>query len=100
MHVESSFSRLLLDNLEANRMQQTLLLKPKYLEVFDNGTKRMLEEKSKDLRWVVDEVPFLRDIERLRTGFVGDCEDTSRAYKTVKATHQIEIELSSLEEKL
>ena len=57
-------------------------------------------EKSKDLRWVIDEVPFLRDIKRFRSDFVGDCEDTFRAYKTVKTAHQIESELSSLEEKL
>ena len=37
------------DNLEANRKQQRLLLNPKYLEAFDNDTKRMLEEKSKIL---------------------------------------------------
>ena len=64
------------DNLEANRIQQRLLFKPKYLEAYDNDSKSMLEEKSKDLRWVVDEVPFLRDIENLRTEFVGYCEDT------------------------
>ena len=33
------------DNLEDNRQQQRLLLKPKYFESFDNDTKRMLEEK-------------------------------------------------------
>ena len=49
------------------------------------------------MRCVV-EVPFLRDIQRFRTDFVGDCEDIFRAYKTVKAIHQIESELSSLEE--
>ena len=59
----------------------------------------MLEEKSKDLRCVV-EVPFLRDIERFCTDFIGNCDDTFRAYKTVKIAHQIESELSSLEEKL
>ena len=47
------------EKLEANRKHQKLLLKPKYLEAFDNDTKRKLEEKSKYLRWVVDEVPFL-----------------------------------------
>ena len=63
------------DNLEANRKQQRLLLEPKYLEAFDNDTKRMLEEKSKDLRCVV-EVTFLRDIERFCTDFIDDCDDT------------------------
>ena len=38
------------DNLEDNRQQQRLLLKPKYFESFDNDTKRMLEEKRKVLR--------------------------------------------------
>ena len=75
-----------------------LLLKPKNLEAFDNDTKLMLEEKIKDLRWLFDEVPFLREIKMFRTNFVGDCKDTFRAYKTVKAAHQIESELSSLEE--
>ena len=85
------------DILEANRKQQKFLLKPKYLEVFDNDTKLVLEQKSKNLRWVVDEVQFLRDIEEFRTDFVGDCEGIFRAYKTVKAAHQNESELSSLE---
>ena len=34
-------------------------MKPRYLEAFDNDTKRMLEEKSEVLRWVVDKVPIL-----------------------------------------
>ena len=88
------------DNLEAIRKQQRLLLKPKYIESFGNNTKRRLEEKSKDLRSVVYKVPFLRDIEKFGTEFVGFCEDTLRAYKTVKAAHPISRELSSLEEKL
>ena len=88
------------DNLEANRKQQRLLLKPMDLEAFNNDAKLMLEDKSKDLSWVVDEVPSLRDIKRFRTDFVGDCGDTFQAYKTVKAAHQIESESSSLLEKL
>ena len=88
------------DNLEVNRKQQRLLLKPKYLEVFDKNTKRMLEEKSKVLRSVVDKVPFLRDIEILRTDFSGYCEDTFRKYKTVKAAHPIFSELTNLENRL
>ena len=88
------------DNLESNRTQQRLLLKPKYLEGFDNDTKRMLEENSKNLRWVVDKVSFLRDIEKFRTEIVGFCEDTIRTHKTVKAAHSIQSEISSLEEKL
>ena len=57
----------------------------------------MLEEKSEFLRWVVDKVPFLRDIERFRTAFIGYCEDKLPAHKTVKAAQPISSELSSLE---
>ena len=46
------------DNLEVNRKQQKLILKPKYLEAFDNDTKRMLEEKSKVLRWELTKYYF------------------------------------------
>ena len=60
----------------------------------------MLEEKSKDLRWIVDEVPFLRDIEKFRTEFIGYCEDTFWANKTVKFDRSIENKTSSLQEKL
>ena len=67
------------DMLEGNRKQQKLLLNPKYLEALDNDTKRMLEEKSKHLRCVVDEVPFLRDIEKFSAEFVGYCVNTLRA---------------------
>ena len=88
------------DNLDASRKQQSLLLKPKYLEAFDNDTKHMLEEKSKVLRSVVEKVPFLRDIEIFRTDFIGYGEDTFRAYKTVKAAHPIFSELTNLENKL
>ena len=88
------------DNLEANRKQQRLLLKPKYLNAFDNGTKRMLEEKNKGLRWVVDELPSLRDIEKFRTEIVGYCENIFRAHRTVKAGHSIKSELWNLEEKI
>ena len=47
------------DNLEDNRQQQRFLLKPKYFENFDNDTKRMLEEKSEFLRWVVAKYQIL-----------------------------------------
>ena len=47
------------DSLEDNTRQQRLLFKPKYLEAFDKETKRMLENKSKFLRRVVDKVPSL-----------------------------------------
>ena len=88
------------DNLDASRKQQSLLLKPKYLEAFDNDTKRMLEEKSKVLRSVVDKVPVIRDTEMFRTYFSGYGEDTFRAYKTVKDAHPIFSELTNLENKL
>ena len=42
------------------------LFKPKYFESFDNDTKRMLEEKSKVLRWVVDKISDLQDFEDCR----------------------------------
>ena len=79
------------DNLEAAKVT----IKTKYSEAFDNDTKRMLEEKSKDLRRVVDEVPFLRDIKGFRKNFVADCADTFWAYKTVKSVHQIESRIDS-----
>ena len=41
------------DELEENRQQQRLLSEPKSFEIFDSDTKRILEEKSKVLRWVV-----------------------------------------------
>ena len=69
------------DNLEDNRQQQGLLLKPKYFENFDNDMKRMLEEKSTVLRWVVDKVPDLRDIEDCRAVVVDYRKDTLRGYK-------------------
>ena len=60
----------------------------------------MLEEMSKVLRSVVDKVPFLRDIEMLRTEFSDYCQDTFRSYKTVNAAHPIFSELTNLENKL
>ena len=41
------------NNLKENRQQQILFFKPKHFEKFDNDTKRMVEEKSKILQWVV-----------------------------------------------
>ena len=38
------------DEMEENRQLQKLLLKPKFFEVLDNDTKRILEEKSQVLR--------------------------------------------------
>ena len=88
------------DNLEANKRQKMLLLKPKYRESFDNDTKRMLEEKSKVLRWVVDKVPFLRVIEILRTEFFSYWKDIFRGYKSVKSACPILSEPTNLEKKL
>ena len=100
MTAESAYRGFLetYDNLEANRKQQRLLLKPKYLEAFDSETKRMIEEKSKDLRWVVDKVPFLRDIEMFRTEFLSHWKDVFR--KSVKTAAPIVSELTNLEKKL
>ena len=88
------------DNLDDNRKQQRLLLKPKFFENFDNDTKRMLEEKSKVLRWVVDKVPDLQDIEKCRAVVVDNRKDTLRTYKLLEYSVPIENELLSLEKKL
>ena len=66
----------LYDELEENRQQQRLILKPKFVENFDNDTKRILLEMSKVLR-------FLRDIEHFRTQFVDCPRDTLQAYTLV-----------------
>ena len=42
------------DELEENRQQQRLILKPICFENFDNDTKRILEEKSKVFRRVIE----------------------------------------------
>ena len=70
------------DELEENRKQQRLLLKPKYFEIFDSDTQRTLEEKSKVLRWVVEKVPFPRDIESLRTE-LSDCRKNTLGLYTM-----------------
>ena len=88
------------DNMEDNRQQQRLLLKPKYFESFDNDTKRMLEEKSKVLRWVVDKVPDLRDIEDCRAVVVDYRKDILRWYSMLEDSVPIESELVELEKKL
>ena len=84
--------------LEENRKWQRLLLKPKYFEIFNSDTKRILKEKSKVLRLVVEKMPFLRDIQIYRTDFVDCRKDTLRAYKLTEAHKQIYNELSELEE--
>ena len=88
------------DNLEDNRQQQRLILKPKYFESFDKDTKRMLEEKSKVLRWVVDKVPDLRDIQDCRAVVVDYRKDTLRWYNILEDSVPIESELLKLEKKL
>ena len=88
------------DDLEENRQQQRLLLKPKYFESFDNDTKRMLEEKSKVLRWVVDKIPDLQEIEECRAVVVDYRKDTLRWYKLWEDSVLIENELLELEKKL
>ena len=52
------------------------------------------------MRWVVEKVRFLRDIEICRTEFVDCRKDTLRAYKLLEAHKQIYNELSKLEKKL
>ena len=88
------------DNLEDNRQQQRLLLKPKYFESFDNDTKRMLEEKRKVLQWVVDKVPDLRDIKDWRAVVDNYRKDALRGYKLWEDSVLIENELLELEKKL
>ena len=88
------------DELEENRQQQRLILKPKYFETFDNDTQRILEEISKLLRWVVKKVAFLRDIEIFCTEFVGCRKDTLRAYKLGEATKPNYNEMLKLEKNL
>ena len=88
------------DNLEDNRQQQRLLLKPKYFESFDNDTKRMLEEKSEVLRWVVEKVPDLRDIKECRAVVVDYRKDTLRVYILFEDYVPIDNELLKLEKKL
>ena len=88
------------DKLEDNRRQQSLLLKPKYFESFNNYTKRMLEEKSKVLRWLVDKVPDLRDIEDCRSVVVDYRKNTLRVYKLLEDSVPIENKLLKLEKKL
>ena len=85
------------DNLEDNRQQQRWLLKPKYFENFDNDTKRMLDEKRKVLRWVVDKVPDLQDIEYCRAVVVDYPKDTLQEYKFLEDSVPIENELLKLE---
>ena len=87
-------------DLEDNRQQQRLLLKPKYFESFDNDTKRMLEEKSKVLGWVVDKKPDLQDIEDCRAVVVDYRKDTLRWYNILEDSVPIENELVDFEKKL
>ena len=88
------------DDLEDNRQQPRLLLKPKYFESFDNDTKRMLEENRKVLRWVVDKVPDLRGIEDCRAIVVDYRKDTLREYKLLGDYVPIANELLEFEKKL
>ena len=88
------------DNLEDNRQQQRLLLKPKYFESFDNDTKRIIEEKSKVLRFVVDKIPDLQDTEDCRAVVVDYRKYTMRWYNILVDSVPIEIELAELEKKL
>ena len=88
------------DKLEDNRKQQRLLLKPKYSENIDNDTKCMLEEKSNVLRWVVDKVPDLQDIEDCCAVVVDYRKDTLPEDKLYEVSVLIENELLKFEKKL
>ena len=84
------------NKLEDNRQQQSLLLKPKFFVKFDNDTKRMLEEKSKVLRWVVDSEPDLWDNKDCCAVVVNYRKDTLREYKLLENSVAIENELVKL----
>ena len=88
---------MLLRDVRQLRAQRTAAeLKTNVIEKFDNETKRMLEKKSKIFRWVVDNIPLLRDIERCCTD-VADCRtDTIEVFKLMEASAPILIELSIL----
>ena len=88
------------DNLEDNRQQQRLLLKPNYLEAFKNDINRRLEQKSKFFVVENDELPLLRDTENFRTKFLGCWKNIFQAFKSLKAVVPILSELSNLEKKL
>ena len=60
----------------------------------------MLDEKSKVLRWVVDKVPDLRDIEDCRAVVVDYRKDTLQVYKFLEDSVPIENELLKLEKKM
>ena len=60
----------------------------------------MLEEKSKVLRWVVDKVPDIRDIEDCRAVVVDYRKHTLRGYKPLEDSVPIENDLLKLEKKL
>ena len=69
------------DELEENRQQQKITIKTRFFENFDSDKKCILEEMSKILRWVVEKVPFLGDIERFRTEI---CDCRKRQLKTIQ----------------
>ena len=60
----------------------------------------MLEEKSKVLRWAVDKIPDLQDIEDCRAVVVDYRKDTLRWYKILEDSVPIENELVELEKNL
>ena len=88
------------DEIEENRKQQWLLLKPKFFEIFDSDTKRNLEEKSEVLRWVAEKVPFLQDIEIFRTEDSECRKDTLRHYTISKQKEYFYREAAKLEKEL
>ena len=86
------------DNLDNNRRQLRFLLKPTSFATFDNETKRVLE-KSNVLRWVVDKIPFLRNIERFPTEVVHCQKVTLHVHKLGEAAVTILSEVPKLEMK-
>ena len=58
-------------------------IKKRILKILTD-TKRMLEEKSIILKWVVDKAPFLQEIARFYTGIVVCRKKTLQVYKLEK----------------
>ena len=88
------------DEIEENREQQRLLLKPKFFEIFDNDNNRMLKKNCIILGLVIDKMPSLQDIEIFGSEFVDCRKDTLRAYIVMDASNPVLNELSILEKRL
>ena len=88
------------NNLEANRMQQKLLLEPKFLEVSHNVIKRILEEKWQSFETGIWQSTISPRHQKFPHKICRLLEKQIRGYKSVKAACPILSELSNLEKKL